>query len=236
MRHETDRVTPCAQGNLNFDKTSLIPSLPSSLRRSEFLRQSCRTGVSAFVAPELDLLRVIADRALSQFIRKFHTDMTGERTTSSADGWNTFAALRERVSSFSTMKAATSSRVKIRFHNELSSISSFRLRASVRQFADTTALLFPGSFLSSIYLSIYFFIFLAGFIYLGYEVIFEMQNARVILLNFRAFNRKFDSRCIIVGESNICIFNDEETSVALCKLRYNVTKPRFARSWTNNPY
>lgn len=47
---------------------------------SELLRQSRRTGVSALVAPELDLLRVIADRALSRFTRKFHTDVTGERT------------------------------------------------------------------------------------------------------------------------------------------------------------
>lgn len=121
-------MTPCAQGNLNFDKTSLIPStIFSAYVRSSYVKAVPHRCFRAFVAPELDLLRVIADRALSRFTRKFHTDVTGERTTSSADAAETRLRLCENeFRGFSAMKAATSSRVKIRFRDELSSISPFR--------------------------------------------------------------------------------------------------------------
>lgn len=149
-------VTLCAQGNLNFDKTSLIPStIFSAYVRRSYVKALTHRCFRAFVAPELDLLRVITDRALSRFTRKFHTDVTGERTTSSAGAAETRLRLCENeFRDFSAMKAATSSRVKIRFRDELSSISPFRLRAPIHQFADHDATLLspPDSFLNSIYL------------------------------------------------------------------------------------
>lgn len=135
----------------------------------------------------------------------------------SIGGWNAFAALRERVSGLSAMKAAIFSRVKIRSRDGLSLLSPFRPLASL-------------FFLTPNYLPSYLFgrvcFCILNYIYLNYvESPYMISQMVIHVLNFCVLDRcrKLDSCISIQWWRNY--------ARASRKLRHNVTKSRIAKSF-----